>query len=260
MEPIKTAARHLAAALAAIALAAGMLALAGTAARAGSSYPPGHRHASCARNLPVTHAANWVQMHAKQTCGFSYRAWGDFGGKYRYGTYTKVNGNNSTACDQPDCQGHPDGTLFKGGYQVKRTGKYITTFTVSQPVSTTALVSWPHGTVPAPPPAKACTDQGQQGFGTHATAPATATAHFITNPCGNLQSPELKDNGDSYHYGDHWRSAVGVNSVASSPNSMTNGKAWARWRFDTTSTIWCFRIYPDLGTSWFRASHTPKCD
>lgn len=113
--------------------------------------------------------------------------------------------------------------------------------------------------LPAPAHASAartCTDQGQQGYGTHASAPATATSHFITNPCGNLQSPELKDNGGNIHYGDHWRSAVGVNSVASSPNAMTSGKAWVRWRYDSTSQIWCFRIYPTLGTSWFKANGT----
>lgn len=102
----------------------------------------GKASATCHRDLPVTHTSNQVQMHAVETCGYSYRAWGDWGGKYRYGTYTKVNGNYSTACDDPGpCNSHPDGKLFKGGYQVKRTGKYVTTFTTSATlaVHTTAL-------------------------------------------------------------------------------------------------------------------------
>ena len=112
----------------------------------------------------------------------------------------------------------------------------------------------PHGTATVPGPQRC--SQGGQTYNITTGPPGLISAWWTTNPCGNLQSPELLDNGGGTRYGDHWRSAVGVNSVASSPNSMTNGKAWVRWRYDSTSQIWCFRIYPTLGTSWFKANGT----
>src|SRR5690348_8990772 len=104
-----------------IATAVVVLAVAALALTASAAVPAGAAsRASCSRDLPVTHAADWAQMEAKQTCGFSYRAWGDWAGKYRYGPYRSVNGLFSVACDESSCQSHPDGSLVKGGYEVKR--------------------------------------------------------------------------------------------------------------------------------------------
>lgn len=84
-------------------------------------------NASCRMNVPVTHNPDQVQAHLVETCGDRVRAWGDWNGKRRYGTYMLH--NYSTACDNPgSCQGHPDGTLRHGGWQDRRTGKYHQTF------------------------------------------------------------------------------------------------------------------------------------
>ena len=83
--------------------------------------------ASCRMRVHVTHNPNQVQAELINTCGDRVRAWGNWGGKYRYGTY--LFHNYSTACDDsPGCQDHPDGNLFHGGWQDRRTGKYHQTF------------------------------------------------------------------------------------------------------------------------------------
>ncbi len=92
--------------------------------------------AACLRSLPVTHTSNHVDMYAAQTCGYSYRAWGNWGGEIDYGTYRSTNGLHSVACDITTCQSHPDGTLNDGGYQVKRTGRYVCTFGCASAIRT----------------------------------------------------------------------------------------------------------------------------
>jgi hypothetical protein len=85
--------------------------------------------AACKMNIVVTHPRSQylVQAELKETCGDRVRAVGDWGGKWRYGTYMLH--NYSVACDVPgSCQGHPDGTLRHGGWQDRRTGKYHQTF------------------------------------------------------------------------------------------------------------------------------------
>jgi hypothetical protein len=97
--------------------------------------------ARCSRNLPVSHNIDSVVMQASQTCGFSYRSVGFWGGGsydgYHYGTYTKVNGTWSTACADSSCNA---GNVQWGGYQVKRTSKIVCTFGCAARITTTALV------------------------------------------------------------------------------------------------------------------------
>lgn len=93
--------------------------------------------AACAVDVDVTHTASQVLAHGT-ACGDRYRAVGWWGGDRDLGTY--MLSSYSTACDvSPSCQGHPDGTLFSGGWQDRRTGKYHQTFTVSAGAHTTAL-------------------------------------------------------------------------------------------------------------------------
>ena len=105
----------------------------------------------------------------------------------------------------------------------------------------------------APAAARRCT-QGVIVYQTHAGAPATIDSYWKTNDCGQYQSPELKDTGGGIHYGDSWRTGVGVHSTASSPNAMS--KAWNRYKNSPSGQIWCHRVYPDQGSVWYKANGT----
>lgn len=75
-------------------------------------------YASCQRDIKFSHSPNYTEIHVITACAHLWRASADFGGHWTWGPYTGK-GGYSIACDISSCQGHPDGTLFKGGYDRK---------------------------------------------------------------------------------------------------------------------------------------------
>ena len=84
--------------------------------------------ASCRISVTVTHPRDqyFVQAEINNGCGHKIQAIGDWGGENDYGSY--LYSGYSVACDISSCQGHPDGTLFHGGWKDRRTGKIHWTF------------------------------------------------------------------------------------------------------------------------------------
>jgi hypothetical protein len=89
----------------------------------------------CTNDWTITHNPNLVQMALRQTCGLSYRAYGNWQNTgFRYGTYRKTSPSQgvkySVACGELSCQSGA-GTLFSGGYQRKSDGRLFCTISCS---------------------------------------------------------------------------------------------------------------------------------
>lgn len=135
----------------------------------------------------------------------------------------------------------------------------ITRITAVVPAALLAIVlaaaaQPPPGTSRAPAPAARRCTAGVIAWGNSIGPPAVVSSYWKSNGCGQYQSPELLDNSNTIHYGDSWRTGVGkaYTSSASSPNKLA--KSWIRYKNTPGGQIWCLRIYPTVGASWFKAS------
>ena len=118
--------------------------------------------------------------------------------------------------------------------------------------------AWPGtaGTVRAqPPPARTCT-AGTITYTLVPGPPGVLTSWWISNGCGQYQSPAILDTSGVYHYGT-WRTGVGTNykSTASTPDALS--KAWNRYKNSANGQRYCHRVYPTQGASWFACDATP---
>lgn len=86
--------------------------------------------------------------------------------------------------------------------------------------------------------------------------PATLSEWWTANSCGYFESPAFRDVGGAAHFGDHWRTAVYVNSLATGPNAMAKG--WLRYKPTSGGNISCLRVFPTRGTSWFGCNTLPS--